>query len=458
LKSVLLTYATVVCLLTGCSSTRSVPGNATLELRPGEPTPPAATASPTPHQFPLAPTASVEAEGSAPKCTSPVSQRLREIPDPVHGLLQAAIAAFREGQDLSRFASTYDGSTAKVQAASEDLNGDRETDLILAGFLPHADPTIPGGFIGAFIVSSCGDGDFNLLSVFGEESAYECVADWCSYRMAVRDLVGRGAPQVLVAFEEGYTNWSWPWIKVVGWEADQWITYMDAQLDIGPLYSLVIDDSDEDGHSEISVWGFRLGTGAMEISRPIYQMYRWNADSDLFVLAESQPLPSPYRFQILEDAQRAIDSGDTHYAIALYLAAAEGFYIDVPSFGDRSLAWEGSEDALSLDEVAYAYQTAFARFRLTYLYEFVGQPADADRMLLRMNNLYPNGQPGSEFAGMATAMIGEARAGNSLSSACTDSVDSVVADYPDLTGFDGHIGEWGNTNVSYTEDSLCPDL
>jgi hypothetical protein len=377
------------------------------------------------------------------------------MPEPILELVRDVMSHLEEGRDFTLLAMADDYPDADIQAFSADLNGDSLDETILGAVFPPDDPFAPGGFVGTFIFSPCGDGEHDLIPISGQDFEYVCRADWCSYRIIVNDIIGLGLPQVLVAFEEGFFNWSYPLITVTGWHEGHLVTYLHEQLEIGPLISLAVYDSDQDGSQEISVLGYRLGTAAREISRRVFQRYEWQPDQ--FALVDVELLPPSYRFQVLEDAQRALDNGDLHYAIALYLAAADGDYLNVPSFGGRDLYQDTIYSYLTLEEVAGEYQTSFARFRLIYLYEFIGQYDDVDCELQKLQSYHPTGEPGSEFAELAALFVKKARHELTPSDACRESVRTIINTYPDLTGFWGHIGSWGNTNLYYIVDNLCPD-
>lgn len=388
-------------------------------------------------------------------CSSPSIEELELMPEPIKEFLLTIMSYLDDGLDVTLLATTEAYSENDIQMLSSDLNGDLLNEFVVAAVFPPEDPIAPGGFIGAFIFSPCGDREYELIPISGSDYEYNCQADFCLYRIMVNDIADLDFPQVLVAFEERFSNWSYPLITVTGWRDGHWVSFMHEELNIGPLVSLTVYDSDHDGLAEISVWGYRLGTMMFEIGRPVMLRYEWQTDR--IILKETEPMPSPYRFQILEDAQRALDIGDIQYAIALYLSAADGFYIDEPSFGTKGLYQETEYD-LSLDKVAGEYQTSFARFRLIYLYEFIGQHDDVDYQLRVMQGYYPSGEPGSEFAELTSTFVEKSRQGITLPDACRASVEFIVDKYPDVTGFNGHIGSWGFTSIDYTEDNLCPDL
>lgn len=388
-------------------------------------------------------------------CSSPSIEELELMPEPIHEFLLNIMSYLYDSLDVTLLTATEAYSESDIQMLSADLNGDSLDELVVAAVFPLEDPIAPGGYIGAFIFSPCVDGEYELIPISGSEFEYNCQADFCLYHLIVTDIAGLGFPQILLAFEERYFNWSYPLITVTGWRDGNWDEFMHEELDIGPLVSLTVYDSDHDGLPEISVWGYRLGTMMFEIGRAVMLRYEWQTDR--VILKETEPMPSPYRFQILEDAQRALDIGDIQYAIALYLSAADGFYINEPSLGTKGLYQETEYD-LSLDEVAGEYQTSFARFRLIYLYEFIEQHDDVDYQLRVMQGYYPSGEPGSEFAELTATFVEKSRQGITLSDACRASVEFIVDKYPDITGFNGHIGSWGYTSIDYTEDNLCPDL
>jgi len=398
-----------------------------------------------------------ELETASLPCPNRFSTVIRQIPAQLQQLVEEAQSFLERGRDVARLSEEDNLAEFVVYAVAQDLNGDSVDDAVVGAVLPFDEPQYPSGLVGMFVISPCGEDEFSLVPISGSDTEFTCQADRCSYQLIVDDIAGLGNPQVMVVFEENFTEWAISRVTIFGWSNAEWATYLDEWADVGPPFMLAIYDSDDDGSQEISITGYRLGITAGEIPRLALREYEWRQDPPGFALAELRPLPSPYRFHVLEDAQRALDSGDVHYAISLYLAAVAQPYRDFPSLGEQS-SLEKTDTTATLEQTAHGYQTAFARFRLAYIYEWIGNSSDANSILSGLRKEHPQGAPGSEFADLVELLLEGVRSGYTLPHACRMSVDEVSSRFPNLTGPHGHIGDWGNSSLSYDVDTLCPDL
>jgi hypothetical protein len=391
-------------------------------------------------------------------CSTPLSVQLKSPPAKILQFIQKVVGSYKSDIDPASLKTDPAYASDHLFFDVLEPNHDSQPDLVVSAVIPPDDPLGPGGYYGSFIVSGCGGQGVELVPLAGSDSGYQCEGDSCSLQTTIRDFLGTGQPQVLVLATYHFMNQGGSRITLTGWYQGKWERLMDEMPDIGPVRSVASYDSDHDGIQEISVWGYESGTTALEAARPSYSTYDWSPSDRLYELFETKRMPPVYKYQVLDDAQRALDSGNLQYAIALYLSAIDQPYQDVPSFWELNQAVANSMSEDSLLAEAEAYQTSFATFRLAYLYLFIDQPSDADTSLRALEQEISPDQPGHEFAEISTQMLDQVVQGRALLGACQDAVRAAVLKYPHLLGPEGHIGDWGNTSTLYTESNLCPDL
>ena len=225
-----------------------------------------------------------------------------------------------------------------------------------------------------------------------------------------------------------------------GWDGKKWMQYFN--IPIGIVSEIILFDQDGDNIKEIALIG---GTGG-GFSRQVIAYFKWHLHE--YVFEKNVFLPSPFRIHYLQDAQNALDQGDIPFAITLYETAAYGqSLLDAPST---------HEIITNQADKAGSYQQAFALFRLSSLWLKLGRFDQAQKIIDEMTKRYSSGTPGSELTEAIMILQERFDAGDDPKSACGFVTDYLRDNYPNLAGYEGHLGYWGVTNVSYEIEDICP--
>ncbi|MAT99898.1 MAG: hypothetical protein CL608_22380 [Anaerolineaceae bacterium] len=154
---------------------------------------------------------------------------------------------------------------------------------------------------------------------------------------------------------------------------------------------------------------------------------------------------------VLDDAQRALDSGDWTLAIQFYedvaqnqaLPAVYSYNIAPPQMAEE---WGVEPDH------PQEYQKAFALFRLAALQTVLGNTAETDWALVQLQERFPEGTPGSELTSLALRLVDSLQQGNSPESSCEIVLQEIGRSYPQLAA---HY-YWGGNIAWYRNETICP--
>jgi hypothetical protein len=355
-----------------------------------------------------------------------------EIPPQDTDVSSLVLGYLNEGGDplalQSIFSDRLDEQYRYFLVVVSDLDLDGLPEVFLAGAL-HAPIDHAPGHISIF---HCKDGQYQLVASFeiGDTVIPELITIESrtphSFPIIIIQRLGIGWVKTYLAY---------------GWDGVQWEEFLSHDSLNGEI---VIEESPS-GIAEFTFYEYTTGSLSCGPQRTLIEHYAWHADQ--LISTSIRYSPSAYRIHVLEDAQVALDEGRVGEAIALYESAAPAPYLlDYPSEYERS---QGVED------LAGAYQEAFAHFRAALLWLSLSNRNKASEHY-GFPHQYLEGEPGSEFIRAAEQVSVLVENGQDVKEACLSVVSSLREEYPSLSGSDGHVGYWGWCNISYDFDSLCP--
>lgn len=412
------------------------------------PSPPSSASSPARVPSDCAPGAGLELAALDPELRRPLEAALAYLgsgEDPSH------LEAFLDSQGLlPRFngdEGTYSGS---VTARWSDLTGDGAEEPIVSILAPMNSLAATAGL---FVTFACPDGSTATHGFITPD----CVGE-CGYDFIAEDVAALGYPQLLVLNKgapEGSTC-QYTQVLLTAPRPDGW----EVLLDTGPIEfdsacTVTLEADTPRARHGIVLEGYRTGGGGSLPSRMILEAYSWDEAQFGYALSRREYLPSAYRIHVLEDAQHAIDRGQIGKALALYRIAMFDTLIDYPSNAEQGITPGVYAYEDDLPPTPFAYQTSFAKFRSVVLLEALGNH-DAAQQYLRY--MLPPGEPGGEFKEMATLFLSSLEQGGLWLDACQAAAREIADKYPLLLGYDGHIGYWGPTTVSYDVSTVCPSI
>jgi hypothetical protein len=195
----------------------------------------------------------------------------------------------------------------------------------------------------------------------------------------------------------------------------------------------------------------------------------WNGST--FELAHTEITDPPqYRFQAVQDGDRASLAGDYPKALDLYQQAIFSDTLQAWSF-DRFL-YEGelpdqtNPGAPTLmplptpDPVEYPSLAAYARYRILLLYVIQGDLTDAKTVYDTLQAKFPTGQVGHADAEMAVAFWDDYQASHSVAQACAKTIDYATLHPTDVLAYLGRSDfsqtPFGDQSLIYTPQAVCP--
>jgi hypothetical protein len=225
-------------------------------------------------------------------------------------------------------------------------------------------------------------------------------------------------PEKEYSFQSDRTN------LVYSWYGDYFIFWM-----IFP--KIEFKDLDRNGTKEIIVSGhvnmwYECRYGPW---RDKSLVYSWNGK--IFDLTGLELTPPRYRFQAVQDADRAALMGNYARALDLYQQVISSDQLEVWSPTDFiKQDWSCRLDRkkwstptpFPIDFHEYPNLAAYARYRMMLLHTVMGQAKTAQVDYDLLVNAYPDGKDGSIYADMASAFWKNYQASKNIQSACGQTI------------------------------------
>lgn len=237
------------------------------------------------------------------------------------------------------------------------------------------------------------------------------------------------------------------------------------------LPSVEIKDMDNNGTLELVLIGDIPNKWYQEYFdyypwRDKSNMYTW--DGHYFVLYKTEYSAPIYRYQAVEDGDRAILNNEYDKAL--------GFYQEV-IFNTDLLSWSPAkrEHYISLfrfandpgyqliptptippdDPLEYPNLAAYTRYRIMLLHLIQGNFQEAQVVYETLQEKFPEGSSGHEFALIASAVWNEYQVSKDIKSACTSGI-SVANKHKEILQFLG--SDYHNTwqDIMYEPKDICP--
>ena len=341
-----------------------------------------------------------------------------------------------------------------------DFDDDNEWEIVIAASIAPC----PGG------ENTCALDPDGIVLVYdndnGSWTATVLYHDWYIREakiVAIQDLIGSPSPELVFRYhwrgsgcEEGVHIYQW---DNGNWSEVQFETpqigirqYYPSSMNCGLRVDIEQPSNVENKNIVISSFtgpGYYTHGG---VGRRFILTYAWNGRA--YQPASLLFYPSPYRIHVLEDAQVAFDDENLYEAAYYYRKAAT----DKSLLNELSLSEEGpvylnNATLREMENVAYAYQTGFARFRLVTIWQYLGYAERAVQEMKNIAQLYPSDTPGSEFFDISNYYLGQIEISKDAYQACTEVSRYIQREYPLLTS---HF-DWGIQNIYYMQaEDICP--
>ena len=338
-----------------------------------------------------------------------------------------------------------------------DITGDRIPELILGE--------------AQFSIFGCEQGQYRVLPTEGIDIRNEFEYD-IVYLLGASDFNLDGLPEVIVEYYFQGLSAVRYYIRVYEWDGDSFENLAHQNLfgrvqnflEEANLSGVSFADADQNGTIDLVI---QIGipghwdTYAHGPWREETHVYTWNGEA--IVLGWMDIAPPEYRFQAIQDGDRATLAGKYDQALDLYQQAI---------FSDRLAWWSPArrenyvEDLHArLDQaptptlpapdlLEYPNLAAYARFRILLLHLLRGYLTEATTVYDTLLQKFPDGQPGHAFAEMAQAFWEEYQAGQDMGQACSKAID-YAAGHPDILTYLGSDYHGWQSHI-YKPEDVCP--
>jgi hypothetical protein len=299
---------------------------------------------------------------------------------------------------------------------------------------------------------------------------------YAPYILAIQDLNRNGIPEIylkIAAYSQSARD-----LGGIEWDGEkfQWIMlYPDGQhyVTVEPG-DLSFEDVDRDGFEEvvanlnIPVWtNYELGLPW----RKTKQIFKWNGEYFLFYKEIFDP--PVFRFQAVEDGDRASLAGDYDAALDLYQQVIFSDKLDWFSAdmrGTMQLQWESQFDLTPQptptfpvqDSMEYDNLAAYSAYRIMLIHAKHGYISDAQVVYNDLQKKYSDGKNGSVYAQMAAEFWGEYSATRDMTKSCSRALNFARQHWSDVIHYLGNTQDgaifFGDQGLGYDQDGnmLCP--
>lgn len=189
----------------------------------------------------------------------------------------------------------------------------------------------------------------------------------------------------------------------------------------------------------------------------------WNGT--MFVHTHTEYAPPEYRFQAVQDGDRAMSAGEYDIALDLYQQTIfnveldwwteERWHYEFQAHINDSLYKPTPLPSLLPDPAEYFYLAAYARFRIMLIHLLRGYLSDAEIVYNTLQEKFPAGQPGAEFAEMAALFWNEYKISSDMGLSCAAAIQ-YISNYPDI--LTTYLGDYyhGAQSPTYNPPDVCP--
>jgi hypothetical protein len=300
------------------------------------------------------------------------------------------------------------------------------------------------------------------------------------YIRAVTDMNLDGIPEIVL--NTTTCNSPCTEVRIIEWDGNQFRTmlreqYLDFMYDAAQLEGGKVSVHDVDGNGNIEViltGGIPTQLSALSTGFPYREetkIYSWNG---MFYVQVFQGYSPPeYRFQAVQDGDRASLAGEYDQALDYYQQVIFSDKLEWWSIERRKflLATEYSyfPDKTSTppapDPGEYYNLAAYARYRIMLLHIVRGWLSEAQIVYDTLQKKFPDGNAGHAYSEMSTAFWEEYQDSQNIGMACNKAIKYAEAHQSEILVYLGNIRySWdvdesiyfGVQSLIYEPQDICP--
>jgi hypothetical protein len=289
----------------------------------------------------------------------------------------------------------------------------------------------------------------------------------------IRDANRNGVPDISLLL--GFDSQGGHSYQVIEWNGKKFQTILkfvdhyrsEDIIFVQATGNLTFEDVDHDGYSEyivnigIPVWEtYQLGIPWREEK----QIYKWNGNE--FSMVKRIFSAPEYRFQAVQDGDRATQAGDydlalTFYQDAIFSDQLEGWSPERHEFIRSVFFGSFTNQPTPIPPLPnpgeYDHLAAYSRYRIMLLHLTRGWLSDAKVVYDTLQKKYPEGTVGHIYAVLAEDVWTEFALSNDLKKACEKGL-AFASENPRISFFIGGSGFPGNNGIDYgmEPEMICP--
>ncbi len=351
-----------------------------------------------------------------------------------------------------------------------DLTGDGVPEILI---VPLSDLYIFG----------CQDSQYQLL--LSKTSEYVAINYYQLQLIGIKDMNLNGVPEIVIGDFGcgGMGEGQCLDVYIYEWNGSQFVSlipegdnYIEAASIIGGRLDdyfpgVQIKDIDDNGTLELIISGGIPNAWYDDYFkhapwRTQSDTYRW--DGKHFVFLKTEFSPPIYRYQAVQDGDRAMLRNEYDKALALYQEAI---------FNEKLLGWSPAhkERSKALHELTWNFDlrgtptpaippddpreypnlAAYARYRIMLIHILEEHMPEAQTIYETLQEKFPEGKNGHEYALMAKVFWDEYQLSKNIAGACAKTI-SVAEERQDILKFLGSDYHNSQQDVMYEPKDVCP--
>jgi hypothetical protein len=347
---------------------------------------------------------------------------------------------------------------ASSQATTIDVTGDEKPDVVVdLSFFEIGQYTE-----GAIFVFTCEEGRYQGGAVAQIAGQVLSEGEPDPTILAIEDMNGNGMSDIVFSYIEmigTHANFTRVF-RIVEWDGAQFADLIRGDPSHPHAAAVnngdgAIGDTDGDGILELALThgvGHYYADGGPQ--RPRTDTWAW--DGSAYALAGWEYAPPTYRFQAVQDGDRALQLGNYDEALESYRRALS----DEALLGwSQGQLWPdsayGEAPTPTPDPKERPRLNAYALYRIMLLHVIQGDLSQAQLAYQSLQEGSPPDAAGNQYAQLATAFWTEYQATEDVAAACSQAVEYAAAHSGELLDPMGS-GFYGMNQRDYVPEDICP--
>ena len=364
---------------------------------------------------------------------------------------QEILNFLNKGASFKALSNRINSSGFKPLITSQDVTGDKTPEVLFINLEP----------ISVFYIYICTHGQYVLYSPEINYFGYDTEI------VAIKDLNADGVPEIILEHRGCSGNGCYS-IYILEWNSSKFQVINSEPKYGEQMYGLInveIKDLNNDREFEVLMTGGVPAIGGYIINPPWRletKILAWNGAN--FVLESIKYEPSEFRFQIIQDGDRATLAGKFDEAIKSYQDAISNDKLDwwssqrqtdtMIKLGNEGYSTLGTPAPGIPDPAEYPRLAAYAYYRIMLLHLVQNHESDATTAYNTLQEKFSNDQYAHLYVEMAVTFWNAYQSTHKIYNGCAAAIQ-YATEHPDILiplGSDYH----GAQSHTYVPADVCP--